>query len=414
MCADSKVFLIGRMHAADNSTVNHVSELLFTLLNLAGISLDTDELVKQSKWIDLTNIKPKPDNIGFRNPIPSGNKIMFLDDFAGNFYVNAFDTTLKKWEINQYVNIVQQPKLFIPFTNWISDEKTGKSYLTQTLLNEKVLIFDTINMVLNTSASVPKIFSEKYPSGGFLNSYDKYVQVLIPNGQILFIGGIINNINLPMDSLLVYDTINDIWQILNTTGKAPEARTDHTAVSTSDGRVIVFGGVSKQSTPALPHLSILNISKTPYEWLTPIVENPIGAFSGHTSVMVNNYMISAFGKNESNKDPLINSLNEDFYKLNVSDPLKYKWSLLAKYNYRDNSPKTTQTAFVGNNSFAPSETEVSAVANSSFNEDVSRTRLAVIIIFVIIILICILILFYFYKKKQNNKESSSNNETKNI
>jgi hypothetical protein len=58
----------------------------------------------------------------------------------------------------------------------------------------------------------------------------------------------------------------------------------------------VFGGVSKQSTPALPHLSILNISKTPFEWLTPIVENPIGAFSGHTSVMVNNYMISAFGK----------------------------------------------------------------------------------------------------------------------
>ncbi|GBC13979.2 hypothetical protein GLOIN_2v1778802 [Rhizophagus irregularis DAOM 181602=DAOM 197198] len=356
----------------------------FFYVDLAGISLDTDELVKQSKWIDLTNIKPKPDNLGFRNPIPSGNKIMFLDEFAGNFYVNAFDTTLKKWEINQYVNNVQQPKLFIPFTNWISDEKTGKSYLTQTLLNEKVLIFDTINMVLNISASVPKIFSEKYPSGGFLNSYDKYVQVLIPNGQILFIGGIINNINLPMDSLLVYDTINDIWQILNTTGKAPEARTDHTAVSTSDGRVIVFGGVSKQSTPALPHLSILNISKTPYEWLTPIVENPIGAFSGHTSVMVNNYMISAFGKNESNKDPLINSLSEDFYKLNVSDPLKYKWSLLAKYNYRDNSPKTTQTAFVGNNSFAPSETEVSAVANSSFNED------------------------------QNNKESSSNNETKNI
>ncbi|CAB4466922.1 unnamed protein product [Rhizophagus irregularis] len=353
----------------------------FFYVDLAGISLDTDELVKQSKWIDLTNIKPKPDNLGFRNPIPSGNKIMFLDEFAGNFYVNAFDTTLKKWEINQYVNNVQQPKLFIPFTNWISDEKTGKSYLTQTLLNEKVLIFDTINMVLNISASVPKIFSEKYPSGGFLNSYDKYVQVLIPNGQILFIGGIINNINLPMDSLLVYDTINDIWQILNTTGKAPEARTDHTAVSTSDGRVIVFGGVSKQSTPALPHLSILNISKTPYEWLTPIVENPIGAFSGHTSVMVNNYMISAFGKNESNKDP---SLSEDFYKLNVSDPLKYKWSLLAKYNYRDNSPKTTQTAFVGNNSFAPSETEVSAVANSSFNED------------------------------QNNKESSSSNETKNI
>jgi hypothetical protein len=63
----------------------------------------------------------------------------------------------------------------------------------------------------------------------------------------------------------------------------------------SDGRVIVFGGVSKQSVPALPHLSVLDTSKIPYEWSTPTVENPIGAFSGHTSVMVKNYMISAFG-----------------------------------------------------------------------------------------------------------------------
>jgi hypothetical protein len=205
---DTKAIFIGdKLYCLDLSQ--------FFYVDLAGISLDTDELVKQSKWIDLQNIKPKPDKLGFRNPIPSGNKIMFLDNLAANFYVNAFDTTLKKWEINQYVNNVQQTKLFIPLvTNWISDEKTGKSYLTPTLLDEKVLIFDTINMVLNISASVPKIFSEKYPSGGFLNSYDKYVQVLIPNGQILFIGGIINNINLPMDSLLVYDTINDIWQIL--------------------------------------------------------------------------------------------------------------------------------------------------------------------------------------------------------
>jgi hypothetical protein len=63
----------------------------------------------------------------------------------------------------------------------------------------------------------------------------------------------------------------------------------------SDGRVILFGGVSKDSVPALPHLAVLDTSKTPYEWSTPIVENPIGAFSGHTTVMVKNYMISAFG-----------------------------------------------------------------------------------------------------------------------
>jgi len=63
----------------------------------------------------------------------------------------------------------------------------------------------------------------------------------------------------------------------------------------SDGRVIVFGGMTF-STLALPELAILDTSKIPYEWSTPIVENPIGSFSDHTAVMINNYMIFAFGK----------------------------------------------------------------------------------------------------------------------
>jgi hypothetical protein len=43
-------------------------------------------------------------------------------------------------------------------------------------------------------------------------------------------------------------------------------------------------------------MSILDTSKTPYEWSTPIVENPIGSFSDHTAAMFKNYMIFAFGK----------------------------------------------------------------------------------------------------------------------
>ncbi|CAB5369066.1 unnamed protein product [Rhizophagus irregularis] len=48
--------------------------------------------------LDLTDIKPKPDNLFYDHPIPSGNKIMFLEELASNFYVNTFDTTLKKME----------------------------------------------------------------------------------------------------------------------------------------------------------------------------------------------------------------------------------------------------------------------------------------------------------------------------
>jgi preprotein translocase subunit SecG len=95
--------------------------------------------------------------------------------------------------------------------------------------------------------------------------------------------------------------------------------------------------------------------------------------------------------------------------------LKYKWSLLAKYNYEDDTPvkNNASTTFNGNNSFAPIETEVTAPANSSFYDVVSKTRVAIIILFIILVLICISILFY-YKKKQKDKKSNSNETEKNL
>lgn len=87
----------------------------------------------------------------------------------------------------------------------------------------------------------------------------------------------------------------------------------------------------------------------------------------------------------------------------MTDPLKYKWSLLAKFNYNNSTIGITPTMFGGNNSFASIQTKVSAATSSSFYEDVSRTRVAIIVLFVIIVLICISIIFY-YKKKQKNQE----------
>ncbi|CAB5369067.1 unnamed protein product [Rhizophagus irregularis] len=76
-------------------------------------------------------------------------------------------------------------------------------------------------MEINYSASSPLILS-KNPSS---SRYGKYAQVLVPNGQILFIGGQVNDV----DNLLIYDTINDTidtWQIVNTTGKTTELQMD--------------------------------------------------------------------------------------------------------------------------------------------------------------------------------------------
>jgi hypothetical protein len=198
------IFIQDKLYCLDSTN--------FISVDLAGISLDNDELVEESKWTDLSNIKPRPDNIRYNNPIQGGNKIMFLGEFADNFYVNEFDITLKKWNINQYVKNLQPTKYPISASSpiWISDEKTGKSYLTPEFFNRNVVIFDTINMVINYSALTPINFSTNPSKFGY---YKNYAQVLVPNGQILFIGGQIDDVNQFMNNLLIYDTINDTWQL---------------------------------------------------------------------------------------------------------------------------------------------------------------------------------------------------------
>jgi hypothetical protein len=175
-------------------------------------------------------------------------------------------------------------------------------------------------------------------------------------------------------------------------------------------------------------LSVLDTSKTPYEWSTPTVENPIGlTLSGHTSIMVKNFMISAFGKynlinflhnnkickvisfffffegnnasDPSDSDDIFNikNHNKNVYKLDTSDPLKYKWSLFVKND--DDTPTSTGTN--------PIQTNAS---DSSF---ASKFRLIIIIIVIVVVIIGVTI-FGFYKIKQyRNKNSNKPNVSSN-
>src|SRR5437773_2255470 len=89
----------------------NVSRNYFILfyLDLTGVSLDTDAIVDQSKWIDLVDIKPRPDRVSlesssFKNPLLGGkanDKIIFFDSSLNNLYIYAFDTTSKQWETKQ-------------------------------------------------------------------------------------------------------------------------------------------------------------------------------------------------------------------------------------------------------------------------------------------------------------------------
>ncbi|CAG8723267.1 uncharacterized protein OCT59_028711 [Rhizophagus irregularis] len=374
-------------------------EISFFYVDLTGVSLDSDTHVDQSKWIDLTDIKPRPERTSTR-PVLGGkvnDQIMFFDSDDGkSVTANSFDTTPKQWIINQNVKSLT-PGFFSDLNGWVSDGKTGKAY-TFDSINKGMTILDTINLSVGSGISTPKnLFAKKS------TFYDDFVQVMIPNGQILFIGGKLGNEHQSMKSLLTYDSNKDTWQITNTVGAAPQERTKHTAVSTSDGRVILFGGIIN-NVPALPQLAVLDTSKAPYQWVTLTEEDPIGAFSEHTAVMANNYMIFAFGKNESETKEL-KSNNKDIYKLNISDPLKYKWSLLASF---EGKPTSTTSSNSSSSASTPIQTDVS-VGNSSFSKNFElKARWVVTIVVVIVALICISIFAVYRTRQYRNKNRVKN------
>ncbi|CAB5384395.1 unnamed protein product [Rhizophagus irregularis] len=193
----------------------------FFYVDLAGVSLDTDTVIDKSKWIDLTEVKPQPDTLAGEPLLDKANEnLIFLDYADGGVDAYTFHITLNIWETKPFK---VKNKVSIGIGVWVSDEKTGISYLFNEIYTD-VTIFDSINLTLTKSVSTAKnLFVE-----GFL--MDNFVQVLL-NGQILFIGGGSGSIKYSMNNILMYDTLTDTWQMMNATGETPEGRLGHTAVS---------------------------------------------------------------------------------------------------------------------------------------------------------------------------------------
>ena len=187
----------------------------FFYVDLTGISLDSDTIIEPSKWIILDNIKPKPDESLFYDPLLGGknnDKIIFLETLSIDDYkANIFNTTLEQWKINK--DVVGEPKGYHSlFASWTSDEKTGLAYLFDSFSNGMV-IFDPVNLafVNNSVSSTQNLFNDKFVI------YDDYAQVLLPNSQILYISGSIGNDKQSMKSMsniLTYDIITDTWQMM--------------------------------------------------------------------------------------------------------------------------------------------------------------------------------------------------------
>ncbi|CAG8545997.1 3633_t:CDS:2 [Gigaspora margarita] len=326
-------------------------------IDLNGVALENNT-IHISQWIFINDT---PRQVVVDNPFVGGkanSKLFFIDKRSTDgLYVDTFDTALIKWEKN--ISYKGFPNEFTSLhQTWVTNETNGISYAFAGL-EYGIVMFDTINYVwINSNFSIlslKNLFSQSsYPD------YNNHVPVLLSNGQILYIGG---------------------------------------KSTTSHGRVIVYGGNNNLSIPATPYLAVLNTSNLPYEWSVPNEENSIGSLAGHTSVMVKNYMITAFGTNISENDHYVNRI----YKLDTSNILKYTWSFVSDFNNQ------SITIPQYNNSFPispipPTQTNSvdSNASVSSFNSFKLSTLLIVTILVIVVSLICLLILLV-YKLKKNTK-----------
>ncbi|CAG8759197.1 22572_t:CDS:2, partial [Dentiscutata erythropus] len=288
------------------------------------VTLDGDTTIDSSKWI---NLPYTPDPNCSYSPFLGGienDKLFFTT--SNPFDVKNHFTTRNFFDVkNHFTTKKFDSKYFSFFEGGEYDAKYIDIFdTTLNNISYAIDIFDTIDFEWSVSTIIPILYWDYIDQSVFGPP-----RVFLPSGKIIHIGGKPESHSSTklMEKLLTYDTITDSWEIINTIGEIPAERTFHTAVLTKDGRVIIYGGTSNKipDYPAYPYLAILNTSN--YEWTAPKAINSIGPVAYHTSIIIENYMIVAFGVNVTN-DEFIQSI----YKLDISNPSIYKWSLLSSYN----------------------------------------------------------------------------------
>ncbi|RHZ81950.1 hypothetical protein Glove_116g48 [Diversispora epigaea] len=220
-----------------------------------------------------------------------------------------------------------------------------------------------------------------------------YTANILKNGIIVYLGGIefdkgtftnisefISGYNYPsMKTIRLFDTLKSEWAQMNVTGGDDiSPRAYHSSVLTTDGYIIILGGIIvlggiEKYTTVSPKLAILDTNKDIYEWTIPASSNSSPILYGHTANLYGNYMICVFGYDMDNSD-----LNSQIYLFDISN---YTWVT----TYTPPPPITTE----------PTETNVTNVTTKSL-----RIGLGVAGGVVLIILVSIgVIVFKRYRTK---------------
>ncbi|CAO3591693.1 unnamed protein product [Absidia cylindrospora] len=142
------------------------------------------------------------------------------------------------------------------------------------------------------------------------------------DGKLVILGGAIvtggKSTLASMNQLTVYDVASDTWSIVNTSGNVPSPRSDHSAVITSDDKIIILGGDSgaaaryKQFTRSVAILD----TKT-WTWTIPNMQGILPSSRSYASAAMldGKHVTFAFGS----------ALNVQYNDINVMDVASSSW-----------------------------------------------------------------------------------------
>ncbi|RHZ77938.1 hypothetical protein Glove_168g40 [Diversispora epigaea] len=116
-------------------------------------------------------------------------------------------------------------------------------------------------------------------SGNLPLPCDEYTADILPNGTIVYIGGVeqvsygANFTLVNMNKIKLFDTYKHEWSQMNATGDEISSRLYFSSVLTPDGYIIIFGGISYSSgainiVGVSPKLAALDTNKNPFVWTT--------------------------------------------------------------------------------------------------------------------------------------------------
>ncbi|CAB4426726.1 unnamed protein product [Rhizophagus irregularis] len=223
--------------------------------------------------------------------------------------------------------------------NGVINNKTGKFYIfggvndtftgatTNSIAFNDMNIFDTISLTWSKGSAE----GSPLPLIG-------YTATLLSNGIIVFIGGEERpyNYNVSLNQLALYDTKVDQWSSMRAQGITLENRSYHSAVLTSDERIIVFGGDNFLNQY---QLAVLNTKVVPYEWSvpTPAPPLPLTTYS-HSATLVGNYMFINFGKVD-----YVDSNHEQLPYFYILDIRNFTWVAQYEPEQLSQLPNSTNT-----------------------------------------------------------------------